>query len=96
MQEGNINMKKVITIFLVVFIILVSTSCVVKKEEHSYDNDILVYVSRYGKIHAYPNCSNMVYYTTMPLDDALEKGYDICKKCADDIGRAIEDYDRYN
>lgn len=40
-----------------------------------------VYVSNKGKIHKYPNCSGMKYYTEMTYSDAVAAGYDFCSKC---------------
>ena len=47
----------------------------------SYKRSYTVYVSRYGKIHRKKNCSGMEYYTAMPYDQAIEKGYVKCKNC---------------
>ena len=87
-------MKKIICIALCVVIIFSMTSCWdgEEKEDTRYVYDIMVYVSRYNKIHSYPNCSDMVYYTAMPLSSAIADGYAICKKCEDDIYAAIERY----
>ena len=87
-------MKKVICIALCIFLILLLTSCAEEKEEYYY-YDVIVYVSRYGKIHSYPNCSGMVYYTSMPLFTAISEGYVVCKKCEDDIYGAIDEYNKH-
>lgn len=44
-------------------------------------NSPTVYVSNSGKYHSKSNCSGMKYYTVMTLDEAIEAGYDACKKC---------------
>lgn len=84
-------MKKVICVALCIIFVFALISCGNEKEEHYY-YDIIVYVSRYGKIHSYPNCSGMIYYTSMPLTTAISEGYAMCKKCEDDIYEAIEEY----
>lgn len=44
-------------------------------------NGETVYVSRTGKIHNWPHCSGMKYYTEMTYDEAIASGYDLCKNC---------------
>ena len=40
-----------------------------------------VYVSNSGKYHYDSNCSNITDYKTMSENEAIENGYDRCKKC---------------
>ena len=87
-------MKKVVCIALCILLILATASCAEEKEEGKY-YDIVVYVSRYNKIHSYPNCSNMVYFTPMFLSIAIKERYIICKKCKDDLDEAIYEYNRH-
>ena len=86
-------MKKIISITLCLLFVIALVSCAEEKEEHYY-YDIIVYVSEYDKIHSYPNCSNMVYYTSMPLSTAVVEGYVMCKKCEHDIYQAIEEQNK--
>lgn len=46
-----------------------------------YGNSMIVYVSNYGKIHRYANCSGMKYYTEMTYSAALAAGYSRCSNC---------------
>ncbi len=87
-------MKKLICIVLCIFFMFSLTNCAEEKEEDHY-YDIIVYVSRYEKIHAYPDCSGMIYYTSMPLKTAIKEGYAICKKCEEDICQAIYQYNKH-
>lgn len=88
-------MKKIICGILCVLFIFTMVSCSEEKEEFR-DYDIIVYVSRYGKIHSYSNCSGMVYYKTMTFFDAINEGNVVCKKCQDDIEDALKDYYNYH
>ena len=79
---------------LCILLVVAQTSCAEETEkEQCYE--IIVYVSRYNKIHSYPNCSNMVYYTPMPLSIAIKERYVICKKCKEDLDEAIYEYNRH-
>lgn len=76
-------MKKVICIVLSIFFIFAFISC----DNAEESSDIIVYVSRYGKIHSDPNCSGMIYYKTMTLYTAINEGYVLCKNCSEDLER---------
>ena len=91
----KIEMKNILCIVLCISFVFTLTSCAEKKEEHYYD-DIIVYVSRYGKIHSNSSCSGMIYYTSMPLSSAISKGFIVCKKCENDICEAINEYNKHS
>lgn len=76
-------MKKLLSLFLVVVIFASSVGCSNNETngEEDLSGDSIVYVSKTGKIHKRPNCSNMKYYTEMDYDEAVDKDYDFCKKC---------------
>ena len=74
-------MKKIFCLALSILFIFALISC--DNAEENYDT--IVYVSRYGKIHSEADCSGMIYYDTMTLSEALDKGYVWCKKCFEDI-----------
>lgn len=86
-------MKKILYIVFCILLIVALTNCGGEKEEQRYN--IVLYVSKYDKIHSYPNCSGMLYYTFMPLSAAIEEGYTVCHNCKGDICQAIYDYTMY-
>lgn len=98
-------MKKALCIMLSILFIFTLISCSYQEEKADYEthkeyetyknDDITIYVSKYGKIHAVSNCSGMNRYTTMTYYDALNKGYVVCKKCRKKLKEALESHQRY-
>ncbi|MBE6531874.1 MAG: hypothetical protein E7679_07325 [Ruminococcaceae bacterium] len=80
-------MKKVICIILSVFFIFALISCSKSKgsdTEKEKRRVVIVYVSRYGKIHTDSDCSGMIYYEAMSFNEAIQLGHDLCNKCFED------------
>jgi len=74
-------MKRTICLALSILFIFTFIGCNGIEEKEADPMHSTVYVSGYGKIHAYPSCSGMKHYTAMPADLAAEAGYTLCKKC---------------
>ena len=85
-------MKKFTCVVLSILCIIFLTNC--KEKEKNQNYDVAVYVSKYDKIHSYPDCSGMMYYTEMSLSEAISEDYDICQKCEEDIENAIRKYNK--
>ncbi len=86
-------MKKVLCVILSILFVFTTSGC--NNPENEEDYTIIVYVSKYGKIHAYPDCSGMLSYSEMPLEKAIKTGFDLCKKCSDDIYDSLIYYYNY-